>query len=692
MSEQQKTTLTLQNEFPAVSTAEWEQAVRNDLKGGDPAKLAWKTDEGITVKPFYRAEDIEAIEDMEGPDGESAAAAAMRERLEMAAGHARSSNDWLVRQAIDVADPQQANAAAREALASGAESICFECVPEGSALRGVAVESGEDMRLLIAGLPRSAPLAFRGQQAAHPLLLLYLSELKQPAEARGSIDFDPLGDLLLDGSSPHPAQELFADAAAIMQFAAAAAPRLRTLAVRGWQIPESGGTVVQELAFALAQGVEYLSRLTEHGLSPDEICARLFFVFSTGTNYFFEIAKLRAFRLLWAQAAEHFQPKLPESLVPVVESVTSRWNMTAYDAYSNLLRGATGAMSAAIGGADAIEITPFDAACKPSDGFSRRLSRNTQMLLKNEAYLDRVADPGAGSYYIETLTTSLGREAWKLFQQVEAQGGFLQAIQSGFVQREVANARQRKDEAVAARRRVLLGTNQYSNPDEQVADKLDLDSNRTPQRLSGQKPASTPAQLADQFAKGLTLGDCLTAWTKTSAFSVEKLVPYRASGSFEVLRLRTERHTLITGRRPRVLLLEFGDSKMRQARSNFGHNFFAAAGFEIATGLAQADPEQAAKIIAERNPDLVVLCSADQQYSAMARPLIEKLRQAKPVPVIVAGYPEAAIEQLKQDGVADFIHLRSNALEVLAHWQKQLQPQQRKSGVAGDPVGIGEGE
>ncbi len=666
MSEEQKT-LTLKNEFPAVSTAEWEQAVRNDLKGGDPSKLNWKTDEGVTVKPFYRAEDIE---DLAGPGVESAAAT-MREQLEMAAGHARSSNDWLLRQAIDVADPQQANAAAREALAAGAESICFECVPENSAWRGVAVESSEEMRALIAGLPRSAPLSFRGRPAARPLLLLYLSELKQPAEARGSVDFDPLGDLLLEGSSPRPAEELFADTAAVMKFAAAAAPRMRILAVRGWQIREAGGTVVQELAFALAEGVEYLSKLAEFGLSPDEICARLFFVFSIGTNYFFEIAKLRAFRLLWSQAVEQFQPKLPESLVPVVESVTSRWNMTAYDAYNNLLRGATGAMSTAIGGSDAIEIAPFDAAYKPSDGFSRRLSRNTQMLLKNEAYLDRVADPGAGSYYIETLTASLGREAWKLFQQVEAQGGFLQGIQSGFVQREVNGSRRRKDEAVAARRRVLLGTNQYSNPNEQATDKLDPDSNLTPLRLSGQRPASTPAELAEQFAKGLTLGDCL-ARTESPAFRVEKLIPYRAAECFEALRLRTERHTQRTGRRPQVLLLEFGDAKMRQARSNFSQSFFATAGFEIVTGLAEADPEQAAKIIAERDPDLVVLCSADQQYPAMARPLIARLRQAKPIPVIVAGYPEESVEQLRQDGVADFIHLRSNALQVLAHWQQQL--------------------
>ncbi|MGA2992249.1 MAG: acyl-CoA mutase large subunit family protein, partial [Candidatus Korobacteraceae bacterium] len=507
MSEEQ--TLLLRKDFAPVSSAEWEQCLRDAMKGGEISRLYWKTDEEITVKPFYRAEDLKELSQFEG------------------AGGARTGNEWRIRQAIAVADPQQANAAARDAIAGGAEAICFEAVPESGGLRGVAVQSAEDMRALIAGLPRATPqqtqprrlpgapcvpLSFRARQAARPMLLLYLSQLKQPAEATGSVDFDPLGDLLLEGGSNQPADELFADTARVLRFAAVKAPEMRTLAVRGCQISEAGGTVVQELAFALACGVEYLSALGEQGLSTDEVCARIFFVFSTGCNYFFEIAKLRAFRLLWAQAVEQFKPKRSESLEPVVESVTSRWSMSIYDDYNNLLRGATGAMSAAIGGCDAIEITPFDAACQPPDDFSRRLARNTQIILKNEAGLDRVADPAAGSYYIETLTASLAREAWKLFQQVESEGGCLKAIQSGFVQREVNAARKRKDEAIAIRRRVLLGTNQYAIANEQALDKvkLDRDGNLTPLRLSGIKPASTPAELAEQFASGLTLGDCLT--------------------------------------------------------------------------------------------------------------------------------------------------------------------------------------
>jgi methylmalonyl-CoA mutase len=255
---------------------------------------------------------------------------------------------------------------------------------------------------------------------------------------------------------------------------------------------------------------------------------------------------------------------------------------------------------------------------------------------------------------------------------VEAKGGLLKAMQAGFVQQEIASSRRRKDEAIAARRRNLLGTNQYPDPDEQLLGVLDRNGNVTALRGStaAVKPASSPLELARQFADGLTLGDCLAPGA--AVFTVEKLTPYRGAEPFEALRLRTERHAANSGRRPRVLLLEFGDLKMRKARAGFCLNFFAAAGFEIIPASAEAEPAAAAAVIAERKPDLVVLCSADRQYPAMARTLIEKLRQTKAVPVLVAGYPEHDIEQLKRDGVADFIHVQSNALQVLTDWQWQL--------------------
>lgn len=659
--------LQLRKDFPAVTTAEWEAVVRKDLKGADPGKLLWKTDEGIAIKPFYRAEELRAFQPQLGvAPGE----------FPFVRG-TRADNEWSIRQSIDLADPVQANAAAREALAAGAESICFEVVPEGSSVRGVAVQGAEDMRKLIADLPTNLSISFRTHEAARAILPLYLSQLKD-AEATGSVDFDPLGDLLLLGASPYEAEQIFAEAAELISFADAKAPRLRTLAVRGWEFSEAGGTVVQQLAFSLAAGVEYLAQLTRLGLEIDKLSSKIFFVLSVSSNYFFEIAKLRAFRMLWAQAVEQFKPKQAEAAKAFVESVTSPWGMTVYDAHNNLLRGTTEAMSAAIGGSDAIEITTFDAAYEPGDDFSRRLSRNAQVILKKEAYLNRVADPGGGSYYIEVLTYSLAREAWKLFQQIEAKGGFLKSVEAGFVQQEINNSRQKKDAAVAVRRRPLLGTNQFPNQNEKALEKFDLHGNLTSLRVTGVRPEAKPALLFEQFSKGLTLGDCLS-YAKP-ALTVEKLMPYRGAEPFEALRLSTELHVAKGGKRPRVLLLEFGDLKMRQARAGFSLNFFAAAGVEVVSAVSEDSADVAARAIADKDPDLVVLCSSDQQYAAMARPLIEKLSARKPVPVIVAGYPKDAVEELKRDGVADFIHVQSNALEVLTRWLREF-------GVAaGEPV------
>ena len=212
----------------------------------------------------------------------------------------RAGNDWSIRQAIDVADPAQANTAARQALGAGAESIAFEILPEGGSLRGVAVQSAEDLWRLLDQLD-GFPLSFRAHQAARAILVLYLDGLKDSSGVSGSVDFDPLGDLLLEGASSRTPQELFADAAEILKFTPKA-PRLKNLAVRASTFAEAGGTVVQELAFALATGVEYLFELSERGLEIDEICSRIFFVFAAGSNYFFHIAKLRAFRIMWAEA------------------------------------------------------------------------------------------------------------------------------------------------------------------------------------------------------------------------------------------------------------------------------------------------------------------------------------------------------------------------------------------------------
>jgi methylmalonyl-CoA mutase len=389
--------------------------------------------------------------------------------------------------------------------------------------------------------------------------------------------------------------------------------------IEAYRLQDNGANVVQELGFAIAEAAEAMATKTEAGLTAAEAASKISFAFGVGSNYFFEIAKFRAARLLWSRVAASFNLPDPEAAKAKIHARTSRWNKTVYDPYVNVLRSTTEAMSAAIGGADSICVAPFDETYREPDELSERLARNTQIILQKEAYLDRVADPAAGSYYVESLTDAIAKQAWKLFQQVEGMGGYNKA--SGFIKEELAKSQKAKVAAIASRRTAILGTNQYPNLKEKM-----LAEYKRP--LEGVK---------------------------------------RGAVVFETIRLRTERHAAAGGKIPKFLLAEIGNLKMRKARSGFATNFFGCGGFEIVT-RAFADVDEAAKAAEEWQADVVVLCSSDEEYSTLAGPLCGKVK----VPVIVAGYPKDTIEQLKKDGVADFVHVRTNAAESLADWQQKL--------------------
>lgn len=616
--------LAILDDFPAISTEQWEAVIQGDLKGADyNKKLVWMTDEKLAIRPYYREEALTTISSQLSP---------IPGQFPFLRG-TKAHNHWTIRQGIDGPSLKDANAAAREALARGADAVSFY----GAELGGADPQSADEAKALLAGI--DAPVSFRAQTKAGRVLAVLIE-----AAGRGdvslskiSVDFDPLHDLLLTGGSAQSGAELFAGAAALLR-ATAKFQGMRPLAVRAGQIAEAGGTAVHELADAIAAGTEYLAALTAEGLGVDEVAGAIHFDMAVSTNYFFEIAKLRALRFLWAQVVDQFHPASRESAKALVTATASRWDATVYDRHMNLLRGTTKTMSAAIGGADVIETLPFDTALDAADDFSRHLARNTQIVLKKESYFDRAVDPGAGSYYLETLTDSLAREAWGLFQKIEAHGGYLKAIEGGLIQAEVEAARAKKDKGISGRFRNILGTNQFPNGKEKVLADV--------QRKTPAPPV--PGKYAIQ---------------------VTPLPPYRGADGYEALRLRTERYVAAGNKNPRFVLLEYGDLKMRKARVGFSMNFIACAGFDLATKFTENTPEAAAKTAAEAHADVIVLCSSDDEYLPMAKPLIELLKGT--TPVIVAGSP-ATMDQLKADGVADFIHIRSNALEVLSAWQTKL--------------------
>ncbi len=573
----------LLEEFPPVSTAAWEAAIARDLKGaGYEERLIWRTEEGLAVKPYYRAEDLKGLACVDAAAGE----------FPYRRG-ARASGDWRVREEIDTVDLEAANRTARDAVAAGGEEIAFS---------GVLAENANDLELLLENLDE-VPVHFaRADERLIRLLTAWLGQ--RPNAATISTGCDALASL------EFAAETLDAAPAGFVPFT-----------IHGESLEEAGATAVEEVGFTLAAGVDFMAAMEVRGIKADRAAAALDFGFAVGSNYFFQIAKLRAFRMVWAHAVESFGGSREAGRARIAAR-TSRWNKTVYDPHVNILRGTTEAMSAVLGGADSVTVAPFDACYKQPDEASRRLARNTQLLLKHEAWLGRVADVGGGSYYVEALTDLLAGEGWKIMQEIEARGGYRKAKAEGVIAQALEQSMVAREKAVASRRRVLTGTNQYANPAERVLDRIDR----------------------ERMNAGL-----------------------RGARMYEELRLRTERHAAAGGKTPRVLLAEIGDARIRAARANFAANFFACAGF----GVARKRFRNAAEIGAAEG-DLIVLCSADQEYAALAAELMPRLKAlGRTTPVIVAGNPEGA-EQLKAVGIAEFVHMRSNPVEVLTKWQERL--------------------
>ncbi|MDR0310276.1 MAG: methylmalonyl-CoA mutase family protein [Acidobacteriota bacterium] len=370
-------------------------------------------------------------------------------------------------------------------------------------------------------------------------------------------------------------------------------------AIRADLLHEAGATAVEELGCAIAAGVERLSELAEKK-SVDAAAGEVEFVFAAGPSYFIEIAKLRAARLLWAQAATAFGAITPAA-ARVIARTPAR-NKSVYDRCTNLLRAATESLSAVVGGCDALYVEPF--------GFDDHVAVNIQRILKEESNIDAVADPAGGSYYIETLTDSIAREAWKFFQQVEAEGGFTRAKASGFIDNALEASREARAKALSSRRKTLVGVNNYPNLME---------------RESEMRPPTEG---------------------------------YRIAEPFEKIRRRPIDNANKARRYPRVLLLTRGDVKMRGARSNFALNFFGCAAFEIETSDQYADTDA----------DLIVLCSSDPEYLEFAREVCPRVS----VPVLVAGNPKEQIEALEEAGVKGFVHMLSDAAATLTDWQDKI--------------------
>jgi len=618
-------------DFPPVSAEAWDERVIKDMKGADYAKrLIWESPEGFPVKPYYTCEDLKGLEYLNTLPG----------RFPFIRGFRTGGTHWTIRQDIQTSHVESANSAALNAIRSGAQAIGFN-VNE--------INDQRQMRTLLDGIDlEKTAIHFFGSPTYLNSSEWLLNEIgfrgSDPNLITGSVDFDPLGYLLLHGDFNTSFEKDLDEAETLMKTLERKLPGFKTIGVNGFLFQDGGSTLVQELAFALATGNEYLARLTDRGLSPDLVAPRILFSFALGSSYFMEIAKLRVARLLWSVIAEQYKPVDLASCRMNIHAVTARWNKTIFDPYVNLLRTTTEGMSGALGNADSISILPFNIPEGFTDPFAERIARNQQLILKEEAYIDKVADPSAGSYFIEKMTDSMAFHAWELFKQVEELGGMTEAITQGFVQDIVATARKQKEMDLARRKLLLLGTNQYPDLNERLAEK----------GKSEIKGSESPA-----IEKDLT--------------TFKRILPFRAAEPFEKLRLDTERYVASGKKQPEVFLFTYGNLAMFRARAVFATNFFGCAGYRIIDNNGFNSIDQGVSEALESRAEIVVICSSDPEYSGIVPEITRKLKVGSPsILVIVAGYPSEIIDELKQAGVDGFVHLKSNLLEELTSYQHRL--------------------
>jgi methylmalonyl-CoA mutase len=600
-------------EFPPVSTEQWEAVITTDLKGADyERKLVWKTGEGFDVRPYYRAENLAEVNFLEAQAGE----------FPFVRGISKD-NTWRVHQTISVECAKSANETALKLLNSGVDSLGF-CF-----CKSCACEVDVDA-LLKDIVPTAVELTFcgsdvKGLSALAEKVLAKYADVEKDA-LRLNFCIDPImRNLSVEGNF---AEESF-DAIAALIKATADYKRVKVVNVSGATFSNAGSTIVEELGFTLAAAHEYLVKLMERGLSIDEVARKIRFSFAVTANYFMEMAKFRAARLLWANIVKAYNPTKDCSCKMIAHAVTSTWNQTVYDPYVNMLRGTTEAMSAAIAGVHSLEVLPFDYAFEAPTEFSQRIARNAQLLLKHESHFDQVVDPAGGSYFIETLTKNIANEAWALFREVEDKGGYIAAFNEGYVVARVSASAAAKDKSIATRRLILLGANQYPNFTE-VVDKDVCECKVTRKQAEG-----------------------------------NVLVPYRGAMAFEAMRMSVDR----SGKTPKAFMLTCGTLGMARARAQFSCNFFACAGIRVQDNTFFKSLEEGVAAALESKAEIVVVCASDDDYAEVA-PKIKEMLGGKAI-LVVAGAPACAPE-LEAQGITNFINVKSNVLETLKFYLKEL--------------------
>lgn len=710
--------LDLAASFPAPSLEEWKAVATADLKGAPiDKKLVWQTPEGIPVPALQTRIDLEKVPHLGSRPGEFPYVRGTEPATD-------GSALWQIRQDCLLPTPEEVNAAIRDGLARGQHSVGIRL--DNAARRGfdgdeaeatllagrggvtITSISGVRMALQDVDLERVS-INWRTGAAALATFAMFLAVASERGVNRrlltGSVEGDPIRELVKHGQVRGGSIKLrFRELAEMVSFCSRECPGIRPVVVNSQPFHNAGATIVQELGATIAVGIEYLRQLKKLGVNVDLAAAGMLFSFSVSPNCFMEIAKLRAARMLWAKVCDASGVANPASARMLLHARTSSQTKSIFDAHNNLIRSTVEAFAAGVGGCDSLYVAPFDEAIGTPDELSMRLARNQQILLQEEAHIGAVADPAGGSYLIESLTDSIAREAWAFMQKIEGQGGVVAALSGGMLQKEIMAAAQKKREALAKRRDLMVGISSWSDPTEPLPQKSHIpraefveERRRRIARHRATRPNAQTTQLLSEFsaalgksglgaaieiairaaAAGATIGE-LTRAAQSVGRNEEVLITptlpaFRNAATYESLRRRMLRWQADRDRVPTVALLTFGPPAMQRARAEFSQNFLGTVALRCAEVAVTDNLHEWTSKLQEMKPVALVACSDDESYPVHVPSILEEVAKAMPnVPLYVAGNPASA-EQLTAAGVAGFIHLKSNAVEELDRIITQIE-------------------
>ena len=653
------------------TVADWRDLASKELKGRDPDELTWHTPEGIAVKPLYTAADLEGLEAVDGLPGFAPYLRGVRATM-------YANRPWTIRQYAGFSTAEESNAFYRKNLAAGQMglSVAFDLATHrgydsdhprvvgdvGKA--GVAIDSVEDMKILFDGIPldkMSVSMTMNG--AVLPTMAAFIVAAEEqgvtPEKLSGTIQNDVLKEFMVRNTyiyPPEPSMRIVAD---VIEYTAKTMPKFNSISISGYHMQEAGATQVQELAFTLADGLEYARSALARGLAIDAFAPRLSFFFAIGMNFFMEIAKLRAARLLWSRIVAGFEPEDPRSLMLRTHCQTSGVSLTEQDPYNNVVRTAFEAMAAVLGGTQSLHTNALDEAVALPTEFSARIARNTQLIIAEETGVTHVVDPLGGSYYVEHLTRSIANEAWTLIEEVEALGGMTKAVESGLPKQRIEESAARRQARVDRGEEVVVGVNKYQpETDTRPEQYLDIDNDAVREqqiaRLKAVRAARDEAACqaalaaltdgADGVANLLdlcvnaararaTVGEMSDAME--TVFTRHRAVIHSISGvygaayegdnGFARIQGEVEAFAEEDGRRPRMLVVKLGqDGHDRGAK--IIASAFADIGFDVDIGPLFQTPEEAARDAIESDVHVVGVSSQAAGHRTLVPQLTEALR------------------------------------------------------------------